>query len=197
VITSAERQQLRERAIVGWLQANADALTRLERGEALIQRSRRVRSEVRTDTETRVLDRAHRAIQRQLRELDRLTALQAPSPTARPRILVADDRPTERVLLMHALRNDGRLHVIGDAVDGAELVGLAIVEQPDVIVLDRDLPTLPALDAARQVRRYAPRSRSVLLDDDPVAEAARVVDVVHTRSGDRNALVDLVMTITA
>src|SRR3954471_16519932 len=106
----------------------------------------------------------------------------------RPTAVVADGRVIERVLLAHALRDDGRLHLAADAEDGAEALATVIIEQPDVVVLQRELTRIDAIDLAARLRVYAPRTRTILLDDPatpPLELRPSTVDVVVTRNGDR------------
>jgi CheY-like chemotaxis protein len=88
----------------------------------------------------------------------------------RPRVVVAFREPTYARDLSELLSDD--LFVAGVTTDGAEAVALAIVEQPDVMVIDQVLPTLRGLEAARQIRQYAPACRIILLTGDPDIEAA-------------------------
>jgi len=50
------------------------------------------------------------------------------------------------------------VQVIAQAGDGADVVGVLIVEQPDLVVVQDLLPLLPGLQVVRQARRYAPTS---------------------------------------
>jgi len=50
------------------------------------------------------------------------------------------------------------VQVIAKAGDGADVVGVLVVEQPDLIVVQDLLPLLPGLQVVRQARRYAPTS---------------------------------------
>ena len=52
------------------------------------------------------------------------------------------------------------------ARDAGTALGLAIVNQPDVAVIDDDLPIVGGLDAAFLVKTYAPASRVVLFTHD-------------------------------
>ncbi len=50
------------------------------------------------------------------------------------------------------------VQVIAQAGDGADVVGVLVVEQPDLVVVQDLLPLLPGLQVVRQARRYAPTS---------------------------------------
>lgn len=53
--------------------------------------------------------------------------------------------------------------VAGEAVDGREAVRLVEKHQPDVAVLDLTMPLLNGLDAAREIRRVSPDTKTIIL----------------------------------
>jgi DNA-binding NarL/FixJ family response regulator len=75
------------------------------------------------------------------------------------------------------LRANHDLQVVGEAADGLEGVRMAEQLQPDLIVLDLNLPSLNGLEAARRIRRLSPASKVVMASeecsDDIVQEAIR------------------------
>jgi two-component system response regulator NreC len=91
-----------------------------------------------------------------------------------PRILLADDHLIVRQGLRALLERDG-LEVIGEAADGHEAVRLADDLHPDVAILDFAMPLLNGLDAAKEIRRRSPKTRTILLtvhtEDHYVLEA--------------------------
>jgi DNA-binding NarL/FixJ family response regulator len=94
------------------------------------------------------------------------------------RILVVDDfTPFLRVVrLILQIRDD--LQIVGEASDGLEAVQKAKILQPDLVLLDIDLPTLNGIQVARRLRDHAPRARilflSVETSSDVVTEALNV-----------------------
>lgn len=79
------------------------------------------------------------------------------------RIILADDH---RVFIdgMKALLNQvSGLEVIGDAQNGEELVKLAGVLQPDVILTDVQMPVMDGITAAREISKRYPAIRIVAL----------------------------------
>jgi PleD family two-component response regulator len=181
MISDDERTVLRDNGLDSWRLANGR--------HELVERA--VSAQV---TAVGAIDRANRAIERGLRELE-LSGAARRSRSDRAKIVVADERVAERVLLVHALRNDSRVEVVADAVDGTEALANCVVAQPDVVVLDDRLPTISGLDIAAHLRLYAPRTRSILLVDahDPLFfRRPAVVDAIAPRYGDRRHLVALV-----
>ena len=51
------------------------------------------------------------------------------------------------------------LHVVAEASDGLDAVRLAKELQTDLILLDVGLPKLNRIDAARQIRTFAPKAK--------------------------------------
>ncbi|HEU0200672.1 MAG TPA: ATP-binding protein, partial [Burkholderiaceae bacterium] len=68
----------------------------------------------------------------------------------RRRVLVADDVPTNRALVVDVLGNLG--FEIAQAADGAEAVAAAQAAPPDLAVLDLAMPVMSGLDATRRLR---------------------------------------------
>lgn len=66
------------------------------------------------------------------------------------RVLVVDDEPTVREVVVGYLRRDG--HEVFEAGDGALALELFEAERPDLIVLDLMLPQVNGLDILRKVR---------------------------------------------
>jgi len=64
------------------------------------------------------------------------------------------------------LDENPQVRIIGEAADGLEAVQKAEDFQPDLILLDSDLPKLSGLEAARQIRLTAPKSKILFLTQD-------------------------------
>lgn len=110
------------------------------------------------------------------------------------RVLLADDHALVRQGLKTLLERDG-FQVAGEASDGQEVLRLMPTVLPDVAVLDIGMPILNGLDAAREIHKSFPRTKTVLLtrhdEDQYVTEALRagvkgyvlksqaVTDLVH------------------
>jgi DNA-binding NarL/FixJ family response regulator len=90
------------------------------------------------------------------------------------RLLLADDHQLVRESLRALLEREG-YEVVAEAGDGREAVRLARELSPDLAVLDVAMPLLDGLEAARQLERVAPRTKTVLLttrDEDQVVAGA-------------------------
>lgn len=71
-------------------------------------------------------------------------------------VLVADDSPVARRLIVHILSSDPRLRVIAEAANGDEAVELATSHNPDVIVMDIVMPSTDGLQATRRIMEVLP-----------------------------------------
>lgn len=72
------------------------------------------------------------------------------------RVLVAEDSPTARTLLIELLRSAPEFEVIGEATNGAEAIERAIALTPDLIVMDVHMPIIDGLDATKEIMREVP-----------------------------------------
>ena len=92
------------------------------------------------------------------------------------RILIADDHPVFRFGLKALLEAEADTEVVGEATSGKEAVALASALQPDVILMDLNMPDLNGLEATRQIMEANPETGILVItmfDDDSVFAAMR------------------------
>lgn len=77
-------------------------------------------------------------------------------PPGKLGILVADDNESFRKGLCRALGFEDRLHVVAEAADGQQAVDMARSHQPQVALLDANMPVLGGVEAARRIRHALP-----------------------------------------
>jgi DNA-binding NarL/FixJ family response regulator len=85
------------------------------------------------------------------------------------RVLLVDDQPAVRQGLQMRLALEPDVWVIGEASDGATALELAAIHQPDVVVMDIEMPVMDGLSATTILRKTVPHSMVVILslyDDD-------------------------------
>ena len=67
------------------------------------------------------------------------------------KILIADDHALLRQGIKRVLNFEEDLEVVGEAEDGQETLARTLVLQPDVLLLDLNMPGLSGLEVARQL----------------------------------------------
>jgi DNA-binding NarL/FixJ family response regulator len=93
------------------------------------------------------------------------------------RVLIADDHPLFRKGMRTLLNATAETEVIGEATNGQEVVELAATLQPDVILMDLQMPGLNGMEATRQILHQSPHIRILVVtlfeDDASVFNALR------------------------
>lgn len=83
--------------------------------------------------------------------------------TDRIRVALCDDHRVVRSGLRRLLEDEPDLDVVGDVGTCSEAIALAGREQPDVFVMDLDLPDGSGIDASRQVVAVSPSTKVLVL----------------------------------
>lgn len=78
-------------------------------------------------------------------------------------ILVVDDHPLFRQGLRNVLSEQGDLKIVGEAGDGQEAIEMVRKLQPDVVLLDINLPGINGLQVIRQLQTERVSARVVML----------------------------------
>jgi DNA-binding NarL/FixJ family response regulator len=95
--------------------------------------------------------------------------------TAPIRVLIADDQKVVRDGLAMLLGLLDGIEVIGTAVDGADAVRQTLAGDPDIVLMDLNMPTVDGVEATRRLVEAGARARVVVLttyaDDDWVFRA--------------------------
>jgi two-component system chemotaxis response regulator CheB len=72
------------------------------------------------------------------------------------RVLVVEDSPTVRMLLVRLLDEDPQIQVVGQATTGRQAVELVIELQPDLVTMDVVVPDMDGLEATREIMAQRP-----------------------------------------
>ena len=78
------------------------------------------------------------------------------------RILIVDDSPLMREGVAAALERRPRLEVVGCAEDGVQGLELAKRLEPDVMLLDMNMPRLDGLGVLERIRTEMPQVRALV-----------------------------------
>ncbi len=93
------------------------------------------------------------------------------------RILVAEDHPLFRKGMISLLSSVPEFEVVGEAATGEEAVARAAQLQPDVVLMDLQMPHVNGIEATRRIVQESPSVRVLVVtlfeDDDSVFMALK------------------------
>ena len=82
---------------------------------------------------------------------------------ASTRILIVDDIPQVREELSTLLTLAGDVEVVGVAINGLDGVRQVKAHQPEVVLMDLEMPVLDGYEATRQIKSLDPNCRIIAL----------------------------------
>lgn len=116
------------------------------------------------------------------------------------RVLIADAHSLFREALVTALDGESDLDVVGEARDGLEAVAEAARTEPEVAVLDVDLPNCDGVRATSLIRERLPACRVVVLAAEE--DHQTLADAIHagangylTKASPLTDLVDAIRSV--
>lgn len=91
-------------------------------------------------------------------------------------VVIVDDDPEIRALLAVLIGAERNFNVVGEAGDGAAGIDLVAKTQPDLVVLDLNMPHTDGLAALPRLRVAAPQTAIVMLtgNEDPTVQVAAI-----------------------
>jgi DNA-binding NarL/FixJ family response regulator len=94
------------------------------------------------------------------------------------KVLIVDDHPVFRQGLCDVLETDPQLKVVGEAADGEVAIEMVHEVNPDVILMDINLPTINGLQVTRKIKAQLPDMKVIMItgydDAEQVFHAIRV-----------------------
>ena len=84
-------------------------------------------------------------------------------------VVIADDHPKMRRGIRTILEKSGRIQELAEAGDGREALALVHRLEPDILILDVEMPEMNGLEVARQLKQGQSSTRFLALSayDDP------------------------------
>lgn len=86
------------------------------------------------------------------------------------RVVLADDHAVVRKGIREFLEEEGDIVVVAEATDGGQAIALVAEHEPDVVVLDIQMPGVSGIEAGRRIKTDHPKVRVLILtayDDEP------------------------------
>jgi DNA-binding NarL/FixJ family response regulator len=78
-------------------------------------------------------------------------------------LIIADDHPIFRKGLLDILKSDKSFKILAEASDGNEALELILLHQPDVAILDVDMPNMSGIEVCRNALKLKSKTRFVIL----------------------------------
>ena len=78
-------------------------------------------------------------------------------------VVIADDQRLFAEALEAILSTDGRISVVGCALDGQAAVDLVLDQRPDVVLMDIAMPVMDGIAATEAIRDGSPETRVIVL----------------------------------
>jgi len=100
------------------------------------------------------------------------------------RILIVDDHETIRSAIRSLLARDS-LEICGEAENGKQALEKVRELKPDLVILDISMPVMNGLEAAREIRRFAPRTKIVILS---VHDSPQIIEIAEKAGADAYVL---------
>lgn len=90
------------------------------------------------------------------------------------RVLIADDQQPARQGLKALLSYVPQIEVVGEASNGQEALALVAEEQPDVVLMDIEMPVMDGLAATQAIKRRWPKVKVVAISIYPKYRAEAI-----------------------
>jgi DNA-binding NarL/FixJ family response regulator len=79
------------------------------------------------------------------------------------RVLCVDDHPVVREGISGLVASESDMMIVGEASSGSEALDLFRLHQPDVTLMDLQMPGMAGLEAIAAIRAIAPKARIIVL----------------------------------
>ena len=113
------------------------------------------------------------------------------------RVLLVDDHELTRFSLSLALRNQADIELVGLAGNGQEAIEMVEFHQPDVVIIDLQMPVMDGLSASLHIKSIFPSTKIIAYSslEDPQTEVmiqSAKIDAFCKKDTGTNDLIALV-----
>lgn len=114
------------------------------------------------------------------------------------RVLIVDDMANVRQDLCTLLGLAGDIEIVGEAADGLEAISQVEKLEPDIVLLDLEMPVLDGYAAASQIKARFPSSRIIALSvhscNEAIQQAIQAgVDSYHVKGTPFDELIQAIL----
>ncbi len=118
------------------------------------------------------------------------------------RVLIADDHPMIRTALSTMIEREINMTVVGEAKNGVEAVRLFGETEPDITLMDINMPIMDGLEAIRMIREKNGEARIIVLtnfdsDEDVLAGMAAGAMGYLLKDTSQEKLLETIRTVHA
>lgn len=79
------------------------------------------------------------------------------------KIVIAEDNPSSRMGLIHSLKAHTQFEIIGEACNGEEAIQQASKLQPDLVIMDIEMPLMDGITAVQRIKARFPHIKVIML----------------------------------
>ncbi len=100
------------------------------------------------------------------------------------RVLIVDDSKAVRSMIYRWLHQEPSIKVIGEAEDGYQAITASKVYDPDVIILDVEMPGISGIEALRKIRAHDPDKTVIMFSATTQKGASATIDALSMGASD-------------
>ncbi len=79
------------------------------------------------------------------------------------KVLIAEDNAASRKLLKHLIKSVPNYQIVGEAVNGEELINKVMAEKPDIVLVDINMPLLNGMEAVKSCKKILPTLQVIFI----------------------------------
>lgn len=87
--------------------------------------------------------------------------------TSKIKVLIVDDHHETRENLYHMLQMTGDIDPVAHASTGIQALDMARLHQPDVILMDVNMPGVDGVAASQAILQHVPKAKIVMMSAQP------------------------------